>query len=144
MTQTDGNVALADYVRTLADAMYLQDWTFFTSDDPESEPDGGIDGVRGERNACVACTFGRRAASIWFNPDYWRDGSAESRRQTVVHELIHVHFHGAREVVANALAGKYPVGTAQTLVALFDVQAEYAVDTLADIIAPMMPLPPET
>ena len=137
------NDALADYVREVADRMYLRDWTLFTSDDPESEPEGGIDGEHGERNACIECTFGRRAASVWLNPDYWRDGAPEDRRQTVVHELIHAHMHGAREVVANATVGKYPTSTAHTLMAIFDVQMEYAVDTLADIIAPLMPLPPD-
>lgn len=129
---------LADYVRELADRMLLRDWTIFVSSDPESYPEDGVDD---ERCATFRGTLGRRAANIWINREWWLSATPEERRQTAVHELIHAHEHGAREVVIHALT-VYPRRTSEVLQAIFDVQMEYAIDTIADIIAPFMPLPP--
>lgn len=134
------NEALADYVRSIADQMRLRDWTLFVSDDPADDPkDEGIDD---SRCATFAGTLGRRHANIWVNAEYWRGATPEERRQTIVHELIHAHEHGAREVVINAVSG-YARRHAEILLAIYDVEAEYAIDTLAGVIAEGMPLPPE-
>lgn len=130
---------LAVYVRECADLMRLRDWDIDVTTDPEDEPEEGVDG---DRCATFQGTFGRRHALIWVSPSYWVDAAPEQRRQTICHELIHAHHHGAREVMANALA-RYPSSTAAVLKAIFDVQAEYAIDSLANVLAPLLPLPPE-
>lgn len=131
--------ALADYVRDIADRMHLRDWSILVSDDPADVPDDGIDD---ERCATFSGTLGRRAAFIWINREWWEQATPEERRQTIVHELIHAHEHAAREVVIHALT-VYPRRTADVLQGIYDVQNEYTIDTLADVITPFMPLPPE-
>lgn len=131
--------ALADYVRDIADRMHLRDWAVLVSDDPDDAPEDGIDD---ERCATFRGTLGRRAAFIWINREWWEQATPEERRQTIVHELIHAHEHASREVVIHALT-VYPRRTAEVLQGIYDVQAEYAIDTLADVIAPYLPLPPE-
>lgn len=131
--------ALADYIRDLADRMLLRDWVFFVSDDPEDCPDDGIDD---ERCATFRGTLGRRAGAVWINREWWASATPEERRQTAIHELIHAHEHASREIVIHAVT-VYPRRTADVLQAIYDVQMEYAIDALADVIAPFMPLPPE-
>lgn len=133
------NEALADYVREIADRLLLRDWTINVSDDPADELEEGIDDPR---CGTFSGTLGRRAANVWINRGWWDEATPEERRQTVVHELVHAHEHGAREVVINAVSG-YKRRHAEILLAIFDAQSEYAVDALADVIAPSMPLPPE-
>lgn len=130
---------LVDYIRDLADRMALRDWAILVSSDSQSRPDDGIDD---ERCATFRGTLGRRAGCIWVNPEWWIRATPEERRQTAVHELIHAHEHGARAVVIHALT-VCPRRTAEVLQAIFDVQMEYAIDTLADVLAPHLPLPPD-
>lgn len=131
--------ALADYVRDIADRMHLRDWDIRVSDHPDDVPDDGVDD---ERCATFSGTLGRRAAFIWINREYWEQATPEEKRQTIVHELIHAHEHASREVVIQVVT-VYPRRTADVLQGIYDVQMEYAIDTLADVIAPFLPLPPE-
>jgi len=131
--------AIADYVRDLADRMQLCDWSLSISLDPDDEPDDGVDDAR---CGTFQGTLGRRHGAIWLNPEWWAGATPEERRQTCVHELIHAHEHGAREIVIHTVS-LLPARTAEVLQAIYDVQAEYAIDALADVIARSMPLPPE-
>lgn len=134
------DAALADYVRSLADRMLLRDWTIFVSSHPDEKPDD--EGIDDPRCATFAGTYGRRSAKIWVNPEWAAEATPEELRQTLVHEVIHAHVHPTHEFVA-MIATMHPKRTAEVLLGIFNVQQEYAIDALADVIAPFMPLPPE-
>ena len=131
--------ALTAYVRDVADRMGLRDWRFAVSDAPGDEPENAVDGAR---CATFAGTFGRRYGYLWVNMEYWRAATPEERRQTIVHELLHAHQHGAREIVLQ-LTTVHPARTAAALRGVYDTQVEYAIDAVADALALAMPLPPE-
>lgn len=130
--------ALADYVRDLADRMRLADWVFFVSSDPEAMPGDGIDDVR---CGTFAGTYGRKSARIWINAEWWKEVSPEERRETIVHEVLHAHFHSSHETVSQMVT-THPRRTADALLGIYDVQSEYAVDAIAHVLAPFLPLPP--
>lgn len=98
---------------------------------------------RPHASASIECTFGRRAASIWVNSEYWQNASAEDRRQTLTHELLHMHFWQARETVIQASTVAMSGVAARMTMAIFDLQQEYGIDAIADVLAPFLPLPPE-
>lgn len=127
------------YVRELADQMNLRDWQIDVSLDPDEEPEEAFTGD--ERTACVACATGRRCAFMWVDPSYRAKATPEDFRATVVHELLHIHFHLLREVTAR-LAFYHPRRTALILMSTWDNQMEYPVDALAEAFAPLFPLPP--
>lgn len=119
-----------DYLRDLADRLGLRDWTPFVYEDPAAE--GCI--------AQVQSTYGRKRFKIRFQVGFDRL-DPEEQRQTCIHELIHVHF-AAYSLVEDEVR---QTQDKQWLHRYLDVQhlhMEYAVDALADAIAPFMPLPP--
>lgn len=128
--------ALAQYVRAIADALGLRDWQFTYTDDPPGEIDYE------HATAAIRPTRGRKWACLWV-PAKWWDESPEDRRQTIAHELLHLHFAGMERILetvqTNLGDATWGVLRAAHLDAL-----EMAVDGIADAIAPFMPLPPET
>lgn len=121
--------ALGLYIRNLADRMRLCDWEFMLS---EGETDDGV-------MACFTPTRGRRGAEITVCAD-WQKQEPDRRRQAIVHELIHAHVRPVEDAFEALMM---PLGSiAYTLVQqTHEMALEYAVDAIADIIAPSMPLP---
>jgi hypothetical protein len=122
------------YIADLQERMLLADWIVSLRREPTVSPDAG---------ASVEVLNGRRKAHIWLCEDF-DDCTRATQRHAVVHELMHLHLHplqyhlqmqgGNREdqvdVRARILRGHRS-------------HEEYAVDDLARIIAPHMPLPPK-
>jgi hypothetical protein len=110
------------YIRRLADAMGLRDWTV-GHDGREPYDDG---------RASAECVYGRKILWVRLSDDFHAD-KPERQRQTVVHELIHAHFSAMNRFLREELDDR-PFATYRLL-------AEYGVDALADVIAPHLPLP---
>jgi hypothetical protein len=118
------------YIRDIADRMALKDWTILLSDEPADE----------ESEATTFLTNGRKVAKVYLSSK-WEGRTPEEQRHTVVHEMVHPHLYpltNMGEDDIEPLIGK----AAHTLwQASFRRELEYAVDGLADAIAPLMPLP---
>jgi len=117
--------AYEKYARDVADRMGLRDWEVRVS---EHRPEKGI-------AARLHATEGRKYAWIAFGKCFYKL-SPEKQRQTVVHELVHIHFTPMHLPLFDGMESE--------LARKFYVSAfEYGVDAIADIIAPSMPLPPK-
>jgi hypothetical protein len=118
---------LQRYVRQLADALRLRDWTIEVQDDPCDD----------DAHGQIKIAYGRRQAAIWLSRD---NVELEKVRHTVVHELIHCHLEPMRWSLNNAqeVLGSIPFGI---FAGAAEDALELAVDGLADAIAPHMPLP---
>lgn len=80
-------------------------------------------------------------AVIRFSPDFFND-TREGQRDTVVHELLHLHFVNFDDV-AHAWVDKLaPVDYAMLRRMLVRAE-ERTVDIMSKIISPHMPLPPK-
>jgi hypothetical protein len=113
------------YLRRLADALKLSDWRVEIDDRP---PDSG------RATAEVECVYGRRYAVVRLSERFLEQSPGE-QRNSLVHELIHCHLNPAAAMALDEM-GDGGAGH-------FRRMLEYAVDGLADAIAPHMPLPTE-
>lgn len=115
------------YVRALADELRLKDWRITVADEPCDD----------HAQAQVSIPYGRRCAIIYISPE---DCGIEGARQAIVHELLHCHFEPINWAVNNAAD---PLGSLAFGVLEGSVSdaTELAIDTLAEAIAPMLPLP---
>jgi hypothetical protein len=80
-------------------------------------------------------------AEIRFSPDFYSD-TPQGQRNTVVHEVLHLHFVGVDDVVHAWVDKLAPVDYAM-LKRMMVRQEERIVDFMARIISPFMPLPPK-
>jgi hypothetical protein len=118
-----------EYIRRLADLMRLRDWTI-ELDPPLADDDS--------RAGHVVVIYGRKLAQIALRPTQ----DAAELRHTIVHELVHCHFEPACAMVHTDLEEVLGKAADQVFWHAFRRSAEYAVDGLADAIAPLMPYPP--
>lgn len=110
------------YVRDVADRMGLKDWVVEVPGAPSV----------GRSDASVVMVYGRKLARIGL-PDSIRHEPAEEQRNTIVHELVHLHFAPMDGMAEDWLdAGQY-----KAFLRMF----EYGVDAMAAALAPHMPLP---
>jgi hypothetical protein len=123
---------LAAYIRQLADLLGLRDWEIELLSEPAD----------GKRTAEVQPTIGRKCATINVCRNWW-SLSLEEMRQTIAHELIHLHFANCLHVVQIDLANVRLIGypAFEVLIQTYIRQEEYGVDGLATAIAPLLPLP---
>jgi hypothetical protein len=112
----------APYVRDVADRLALKDWRVVVADDVPTDRDC---------LASVYCCEGRKIATIRFNDSFLED-TRDRQRHIVVHELVHAHL------AAYVRAVEKKTNDDDVLALLH----EYATDSLADAIAPLVPLPP--
>jgi hypothetical protein len=122
MTRSEQMERLGAYLSDLAARLRLSDWTIHLSEEPaESDCWAQIEPVRGRKRATV------RVCWEFF------DQSPEIQRHTLCHELIHCHHAVVDDMTEPLLdeAGRVTYRMAR----------EYAVDAMADVIAPHMPLP---
>lgn len=117
------------YIRWVADAMELRDWTLVLS---------RIDAEDGD-NGHINLTYGRKLATIRLCSDF-RTMEPEQQRHTIVHELVHCHLEPAHNMVGNDLEKMLGKPADQVFYDGFRRQAEYATDALASAIAKHMPL----
>lgn len=85
-----------------------------------------VDGGECENTFADVVRIGTIAAQISLYQNFWV-ASAKEKRLTIVHELLHLHTWGLVELIPDSHA------TART-----DVE-ERLVDTLAEIISPLLP-----
>lgn len=117
------------YVRTIANVVELRDWTITVSREPAPK------GCSGH----VEITYGRKLATISLDSSF-RGRSREDQRQTVVHELVHLHLESAANMVQNDLEQWLGKQADQIFYDGFKRQMEYGVDALADALAKHLPL----
>lgn len=129
MTPRD-RLALGRYVRRVADLMGLRDWTLNIEQEPCDD----------ENCAMCAPTYGQKRASLSFAPHFRHDDSAESQRQTIVHELLHCVFAAEQDHIRLSLLKHLGQSTYDVFNDAYRQMHEYAIDGLADAIAPHMPL----
>lgn len=113
----------APYVRRLADMLAFKDWQVEIADDEPSNPDA---------YASVEPLAGRKVAVIRLGCRFL-DLSPEGQRHTMAHELVHLHVEPFYRIGLNAVP--------KDVESPFHVAMEYAVDGIADGIAPLLPLP---
>jgi hypothetical protein len=128
MTKRDRN-ALARYIRWVADAIELRDWTI-TLDDEPCDPD---------YNARVDCSEGRKHATIAFHAKF-REMDPEDQRQTIVHELVHAHHAVTWRMVQTDLLRPLGQETYGVFVDSYRRAMEYCVDATADALVKHLPL----
>ena len=120
------------YVDDLRTHVALLDWKIIV------EAEFGDEDVAAQ----IRCIYGTRHAFLSVGVSF-DDHSLKQQRHVIVHELLHCHLNRVKGSVINVLnqMGRevYEVGKAQ----LVD-EAEYAVDSIADALAPKCPMPPWT
>jgi len=124
---------LSTYVRTLADMLGLKDAVVEISrDEPERE----------DCAANVRGVPGRKFWSVSFGPRFW-EMTADDKRETIVHELLHCHMDPALDHVRTDLYENRIVGH-QQYVLIYDAMLrtfEVGIDGIAHAIACHFPLP---
>lgn len=121
---------IGKYIRWMANELELRDWTIFLS---HKEPDDH------DHGACIRCIYGQKKAELKLRGDFF-EASLEEQRQTIAHELIHLHLSGIRwqfNNIGNNLPG--PLFDAIWL-GIHD-QIEFATESMADVAAKHLPLP---
>lgn len=131
MSLTDAEWDVLDtYVRQVADTLALRDWTFRLERDQPCPDDAG---------AQINCLDGRRHALLRINRDF-RDEEPGEQRHQIVHEVIHCHFAAAHHTVELDVKQALGEAAGSLLDRLFSRSVEYAVDGLAQAVAPTFPL----
>lgn len=123
---------IADYLRALADRLELRDWVVRFVDEPSDE--GTL--------AQVTVVYGRRWLDVQVCAKFL-DLPADEQRQALAHELIHAHLDAIEGVMRDARAAHaVPRRVGALIVEAQHRAIEHAVDALADVVAPHLPLPP--
>jgi hypothetical protein len=112
------------YIRDLADGLRLRDWQIEIREEMPAE-------------SCALATVnpieGCQCAVLRFSENFLT-GSSDEQRYVIVHELIHCHFAVFQRSLESANKAEAPL----------PILLEYAIDALADGIAPLLPLPPKS
>jgi hypothetical protein len=119
------------YVRDLADRMRLRDWHITVTTDPPDKENAA---------AQVVCTYGRKIAELRLSKE-WAGYTPTEQRHYMTHELVHCHLDVPWAMVIDDMKGVIGNQAHEVLVWPFARAMEYAVDGLAEVIAPSMPLP---
>jgi hypothetical protein len=113
-----------DYVRELANAMGLRDWTISISVAPPSDEN---------HIAANWATYGRKLQTLYLS-ERFLDSSAEEQRATLVHELVHAQFAHLHSLALRLL-------TSDGAKEAWTLAMEYTVDGIAEEWAKTLPLP---
>lgn len=135
--------AFADYVRMVMDELHLKDWSCDVQfDTPSLNEDAPGPHDEYECQAQVDIGLYRKTAEFSFDPDMLLKASPEDIRQTVVHEIIHIHMGGLWHWMRIQLIKHADV--TQQFYDLFmsgaETNLEQGVDGLADAFAKHAPL----
>lgn len=128
MTQRDRKT-LGEYVRAVADQLWLRDWKFHLMHEPCEEGKAGN----------VVCVEGQREANISL-ARHFSELDPEEQRETIIHELVHCHLEACWRMVQGDL--DEPLGKVGYYVFCdaYRRNMELAVDALAKALAPHFPL----
>lgn len=126
--------AVIEYVREIGNQLHLKDWEFVVyfkapidKEDPEFEWGAQADCIPGRKHCEVSFGFDVR----YLEP--------EEFRQTVTHELLHCHFTALWHQPRQDLSKRLSQDTYDVFMGSYERNLEYAVDALADVLAPQMP-----
>ncbi len=110
------------YIRGLADRLALRDWRIDVDDEPSASGD------------CIARVnlADARWVSVEFSESFFGQ-SREAQRHSVVHELVHCHIAPYVKAVEKRTENDE----------VLRMLMEYGVDSIADALAPLVPLPPK-
>lgn len=115
------------YLRQIADLLDLRDWNLFLHrNGPEND----------ELMAASLIRYGRRWQNHWLSETFLH-ASPETQRQTVIHELLHIHFYPIQAVVHQA----FDDDEQRTFCRLHHMHLEETLDSVATAIAEFLPLP---
>jgi hypothetical protein len=127
---------VGEYLRAQADRLGLRDWTFEFKHEPAADHLAGT----------IEATFGQRVAYIKLAHNF-RDLEGVEQRETLIHELLHVHRESIRhyfdEVLPDLIGRPAFIAVTQA----YRVLDELATDAVAQSIAGFYPglhLPPQT
>lgn len=120
------------YIREIANTLLLHDWDITLS---RAISESSI--YRAE----IALHRERDEANIELS-DVWFGRTPEQQRQTLVHELLHIHTTRLCRVVTR-LHERLGSDVTTYVENAHDEEEEILVDRLARILAPYLPLPPE-
>lgn len=124
--------ALQDYVSEVRRHLYLQHWEIRL---PDEYPDD--DDAIAEIDPCD----GRYVATLRFGDDFWA-GSRNTARAVIVHELLHLqHVRITNMIRLGQYRQQLGQGLYDHLEAEMKREAEYMVDALTTVVAPLCPLP---
>lgn len=126
---TEHWAATASYVRTVADLMGLRDHEIRLAREPIADDS--------DRAGTCQVTYGRRSARIHLLDSH---DDAEELRNTVVHELLHVHLQPVQWHI-NALEPLLGTPAFTLFDATWIDHQEIVIDGLAAAWAPTLPLP---
>ncbi len=118
------------YIREQADRLGLRDWDIRLLRESPS-----VDSA----DATFSPYGGQKRADIRFAHD-WATQSREDQRHVVAHELIHAHTDAIDTVIYQA-GQSYPADYWSMVRAMHRNAMEFAIDALANSIAPFLPLP---
>lgn len=126
--------AYSRYLRDLADALLLRDWEI------ELDRDRADAGAW----ACVHVLDVENFARVRVDWPAFFHRSPEERREWLTHELVHCHLDRPQRVVGQ-LAEQFADNTAMAFASeAHEKEIEVCTQRLARILAPLLPLPPET
>lgn len=116
----------APYARQLAVRLGLRDWRIEIGDVPPPNSDSS--------EASTWTAYGQRRAEIYLS-DRFLGASPEDQRDTVVHELLHLHFAAMDGLVTDWLEAVHQKSYSRMF--------EYVIEAVAVAIASLFPLPSE-
>lgn len=125
--------ALQLYIWDIRDRLNLHHWDTFLADEAAEKG----------TNASVHPVPGRFVAGIHVASN-WLDLEESERRNTIVHELLHLVHRDQTEVIRCGLqdAGYLPNKAFTMMWRMFELHTEAMVDHLASVLAPTMPPAP--
>lgn len=123
-------VQISEYVRTVVPILRLNAWNIQIGNNCV------LDGAIAE----ASCADGQQTATINFSELFTRI-SPEEQRNTVVHELLHIHINRLRSSASSIVDSTYRGKTADTINELLIRDEEYLVDALSRVIDPLVPVP---
>lgn len=123
--------ALEGYVARLQHALELDAWTIAVRDEPADPEDSVTAGITLEaKHADLRVSpgfFGEQ------QPEEWQAQDAENNRQSIMHELVHLHLHHLFTDLMRYIEPIMPKPVTRQL----DRQYERVVDGIAHAIAPL-------
>lgn len=126
------HAAYEGYLREIADLLLLRDWEILLQ---RNQPTGDVYAsvwIVDTEN----CAWVRLSDAFWGRP-------LEERREWLVHELCHIHLDRIQRVF-EMMTEQDPDNAVLTLAKKAHLnELEVAVQRLARILAPLLPLPPE-
>lgn len=121
---------MQDYIKLIALQLGLEGWEFTLDDKPAGE----------DEYANVSVVYGQRRAIICLAKDRSK-WTAETARDTIVHELMHCHLEPISEISSDVLDTAAGARVAAVGNAAVSYVIERTVDAVSTAIAKFMPLP---